>query len=126
MPTSRPIVLANDVVHGTDPLGVGFDGIDEAGDHPLVRRGHAEPEPAFAARFLDGRLDRLGLQLEQDVARIDPCRVERGVVHDLRVAPLERLADEADPTGHRIIRWRRPSAATASVADGPGQPSPGT
>ncbi len=43
----------------------------------------------------------VGLQLEQLVVRVDAGRRECGVVHDLRVASLERLADEGDAPGHR-------------------------
>ena len=100
-PTSRAGRGPRDVVDRTDRLGVGLDLVAQPGDQPLVRRRHAEAEPVGPARLAHGVLDRVRLELEQDVARVDPGRVEGGVVHDLRVASLQRLPDEADPPGHR-------------------------
>ena len=53
-PTSRPSSRPDDVVDRTDPLGVGLDLVDQAGDEPLVRRRHAEAEPVRPARRRDG------------------------------------------------------------------------
>ncbi len=81
---------------------VGLDLVDQPGHDRLVRRGHAEPEPRVARPGLaHGAFDRIRLQLEQDVAGVDAGRVERGVMHDLRVPPLERLAEQPDASGHR-------------------------
>ena len=57
-----------------------------------------------------------GSSSSEDVARVDPGRVERRVVHDLRVAPLQRLADQARPGGSRAdgrVGGRRTGPAVA-------------
>ena len=64
--------------------------------------GAVTPRPSQsgprAAR--DGRLDLVRLELHQHVPCVDAGRVERRIVHDLRVAPLERLADQRDLARH--------------------------
>ena len=56
----------------------------------------------------------VGLQLEQLVVRVDAGRREGGIMHDLRVASLERLADEGDAPGHRSAgAMRRTGPAVA-------------
>ncbi len=95
-----PVVGPDDVVDGADRRRVGLHLVDQVRDDALVRRRHAETEPVRSARVAHGGLDRLGLELEEDVAGVDPRRVERRVVHDRRMAPLQRLPDQADPAGH--------------------------
>ena len=122
-----PVVLADDVVDRADPLGVRLDLVDEPGDHPLVRRGHAEPEPALAARLLrrPARPPRAPARAGRSARRCPAasnaascmtCECRR--LSGLPSRPTRRVIGSSDR--------RRPSAATASVADGPGRPSPGT
>src|SRR4029079_14087432 len=105
-PDHRPVVGADDVVDGADHLGVAFDLIDEPGDDLLVRGGDAEPEPIFSARARDDAGHLVRLRLAKDVSAVDPARIEGGVVHDLRVPPLERLADQGDLAGHEATATR--------------------
>ena len=69
-----------------------------------------------------GALDRQTPHTEDELY-VDPRGVKRGVVHDLRMASLQGLPDEADPAGHRrVTRLRPPGTA---VAGGPVRPSVG-
>ena len=123
-PDETTLGRPGDVVDRPDRLRVGLHLVAQPGHDQLVRRGHAEPEPVGTARRLDGRFDLVGLQLQQDVARVDAGRVERGVVHDLRVAPPERLAEQRDAPGHAsVTRPPRRRAAPATASAG-GEPAP--
>ena len=115
-PDQPAVVGPDDVVHGADGPRLVLDLVDEAGDDPLVRRGHPEAEPVRPARLCDRALHGVRLELEQDVPRVDAGRVERGVVHDLRVPPLA-AASRAAPT-RRVI-------ARGSAGGGRARPSPG-
>ena len=82
-PDESAVVGPDHVVDGTDHLRVALDLIDQAGDHLLVRRGHAQPEPPVAARVRHDACDRIRLDLPEHVPPVDAARIERGVVHDL-------------------------------------------
>ena len=81
------------------------------------RRARASPAPRAAATAPSTSSSSISVQ---DVARVDARRVECGVVHDLRVPPLERLAEQGDPAGHDA------TATGSGSACGPGRRSPGT
>jgi hypothetical protein len=82
-PDESAVVGPDHVVDGTDHLRVALDLIDQPGDHLLVRRGHAQPEPPVAARVRHDACDRIRLDLPEHVPPVDAAGIERGVVHDL-------------------------------------------
>ena len=96
-----PVGGAHHVVHRADRGGIRLDLVAQVRDDSLVRRGHAQPQPVRTACRGDGRLDLVGVELEQDVASVDAGRVERRVVHHLRVSPSQRLPEQRDPARHR-------------------------
>ena len=51
--------------------------------------------------------ERKGFKLEELVACVNSGSGEGGVVHDLRMASPERLADQRDPACHRSAGARR-------------------
>ena len=101
-------------VDRADGRRVGLDAVAQAGHEALVWRRHLEAQPARAARLGHGRRHGRLVQLQELVAGVDPGRRERGVMHDLRVAPPEGLAQERDPLRHRragAIRRTGPAVA---------------
>ena len=128
-PTSRAVGVLATLLTAPIASRVGLHLVTQPGHDQLVRRGHAKPEPVGTARRLDGRFHVVGLQLQQDVPRVDSGGVERGVVHDLRVAPAERLAEQRDLPGHASVTRpprRRAAPATASAGGEPAPRSTGT
>ena len=100
-PTSSPGGRPGHVVDRADGRRVGLDLVAQAGHEPLVRGRDLQAQPVRAPRRGHGRRHVRLVELQQLVARVDAGRGERGVVHDLRVAPPEGLAQERDALRHR-------------------------
>ena len=112
------IRVLRDIVHRADRPGVALDLVDEAGDHLLVRRrrprGPANSGPR-AARTASSTAS--GSSSSSTYRASIPAAANAGVVHHLRMATPERLAEEGDPPGHDATA----TVAAVRLADRPGR-----
>jgi hypothetical protein len=100
-PDESPLGVLRHVVHGTDAVRLGLRDVTQCGDDPLVRRGDPETEPLVRPCRRHRGFHLVGFELAQLVSGVDPGRGEGGVVHDLRMAAPEGLAQQRDEAGHR-------------------------
>ena len=97
------IVTSKNAVDGADLTRAALDLVEMFHDHLLVGGGDLEAEPALLAGLEHEAGNLCGLQFTKLVVSVDREVLERGVVHDFRVPPLQRVSDQCYSLSHEVI-----------------------
>jgi len=99
----KPLALAGERVDRAGRDGILGRAIDERDDPLLVRDCQVCPKEVVAADLLDRACQLHRRAIPELVGRVDPRRVQGGLLHRPGEGMGDRMADEHDPLAHDRI-----------------------